>query len=99
MTIHESSCLKSGSGYGPAAWALAARRSQRIGAGDRRGAEAHDEQARTLEEVPSGDRPVPLLQQFFDLFRNVREGRHATTSLSEAAPAAAIDVAARLMAA
>ena len=31
----------------------------------------------------------PLLQQFFDLFRNVREGRHATPP-SSAVPAAAI---------
>ena len=75
------------------------RRVERTCVGHRRGANAHDEQARTLEEVPSGDGAAPLLQQVFDLFRNAREGGHATPPFAEAVPAAAIDVAARLMAA
>ena len=72
---------------------------ERTGTGNGRGAEAHDEQARAFEEVPPGGRPGPLLQHFFDFFRNVREGSHATTSLIKAGPSAAFTFAARLMAA
>ena len=64
-----------------------------------RGAEAHDEQARVLEQIPAGCRQAPLFQHFFDLFRNVCEGFHAATSFSEAGRAPAITFAARLMAA
>src|SRR5206468_6080672 len=39
--------------------------------GCRRRAEADDEQSRTLDEVPPGDRSVPLLQELFDPRRNV----------------------------
>ena len=70
-----------------------------IWTGEGRGAETHDEQARALEEVPARSRPVPPLQHVFDLFGNVREGRHATTSPRDAEPSAAIVRAARLMAA
>jgi len=45
-----------------------------------------------------GDRER-LLQEGFDLFRNVREGGHARPPLSETGPPAASDTAARLMAA
>ena len=54
MTIHESSCRKSGSGYGPAACGARVCGER---AGDRRGADAHDEQARALEEVAARQRP------------------------------------------
>ena len=75
----------------------ALRRRSRFGA--RSGAVAHDEQAGALQEVPPGSRPVPLLQHFFDLFWNVREDCHATTSLLAADASAAFTFTARLMAA
>jgi hypothetical protein len=65
--------------------------------GDRRRADAHHEQPRTLQECPPRYRPVPLLQQFFDLLRKVRERSHATPPFRAVVPA--IAVAARLMAA
>src|SRR5207253_1358627 len=71
-------------------------RDERVGA---RRAEAHDKQACALEKAPARRRHVPLFQFFFDLFWNVREGRHATTSFPEPALASAITFAPRLMAA
>ena len=67
--------------------------------GDRGGTEADDEHARTLEEAPPGDGSVQRVQELLHLCRNARGGRHATPPVSAAAPAAVIDVAARLMAA
>src|ERR1700680_4924316 len=76
---------------------LASRcRDERAGA---RGAEAHDEQACALKQVPAGRRHIPLFQHFFDMFWNVCEGGHATPSFSEAGRAATISFAARWMAA
>ena len=69
---------------------------ERAGAG---GAEAHDQQARALEEVPAGRRHIPLFERSSTCFGIVREGCHATTSFSAAARASAIIFAARLMAA
>ncbi len=75
-------------------------RGERAGA---RGAEAHHQQARALEQVPAGRRYIPVFQHFFDLFWNLCEGCHATTSFSaaslEGGTAATIAFAARLMAA
>src|SRR5213080_4144261 len=95
MTIHESSCLKSGSGYGPplpgACRGAACVAAIAISGLALRLTTSKPELLRKfLREF------VPF--HFSNIFWNIREGCHATTSLFELEPRPAIAFAARLMA-